>query len=150
MRAVHIISLIARVALMVTMALGLLFWIAQISFLSMLLNILVQIGFTSIHELFGLTGVLALLVLGTVAVSTSGIRLLGVGSMVYAVMVPVFGLTQSMILVGNLHWLIQAAHLLVGLGALALAGIIGTRYLRLKSAAAKAAVPEATVSQFEK
>lgn len=72
MRAVHIISLIARVALMATLVLGLLFWIAQISFLSMLLNILVQIGFTSIHELFGLTGVLALLVLGTVAVFTGG------------------------------------------------------------------------------
>jgi hypothetical protein len=133
MRAVHIISLIARVALMVTMALGLLFWIAQISFLSMLLNILVQIGFTSIHELFGLTGVLALLVLGTVAVSTSGIRLLGVGSMVYAVMVPVFGLTQSMILVGNLHWLIQAAHLLVGIGAMALAQLIDKRHQHLRS-----------------
>ncbi len=49
-----------------------------------------------------------------------------------------------------MHWLIQTAHLLVGLGALALAGIIGTRYLRLKSAAAKAAVPEAALSQVEK
>src|SRR2546421_12865748 len=51
MRVVRIISLIARIALMITMVLGLLFWIAQLSFLSMFLNVLVQPGFTSIHEL---------------------------------------------------------------------------------------------------
>ncbi len=33
--------------------------------------------------------------------------------------VPAFGLTQDMIFVGNLHWLIQTAHLLVGIGAMA-------------------------------
>jgi hypothetical protein len=57
------------------------------------LNILVQIGFTSIHELLVLMGVLSLLVLGTVAAFTGGIRLLGVGSIVDAVIVSVFGLT---------------------------------------------------------
>ena len=90
MRAVRIISWIARVALMATLVLGLLFWITQIDI-------------SSIHMLLGLTGILSLLVLGTVAVFTRRIRLLGAGSMVYALMVPVFGLTQSMILVGNLR-----------------------------------------------
>jgi hypothetical protein len=90
------------------------------------------------------------LVLSIVAVFTRSMRLLGVGGIVYALILPVFGLTQATLLVGNLHWLIQAAHLLVGLGALALAGSMSTRYLRLKSAAAKATIPQATVSQFEK
>jgi hypothetical protein len=143
MRAVRIISLIARLALMATMVLGLLYWIAQIPFLSMLLNILVQIGFTSIHELLGLTGVLSLLVLGTVAVFTRGIRLLGVGGMIYALIVPAFGLTQSLILVSNLHWLIQAAHLLVGIGAMYLARGIERRYQHLRLSGHRVAGPEA-------
>ncbi len=88
MGAVRIISWIARVALMATLVLGLLFWIAQMSLISF-------------HMLFGLIGVLSLLVLGMVAVFTRGIRLLGVGSMMYALMVPALGLTQSLILVGN-------------------------------------------------
>ncbi len=133
MRAVRIISWIARVTLMATLALGLLFWITQISFIS-------------IHMLLGLTGVLSLLVLGTVAVFTRGIRLLGAGSMVYAFIVPAFGLTQSMILVGNLHWLIQTAHLLVGIGAMVLAQVIDKRYQRLRLAGSRAAGPRATVS----
>jgi hypothetical protein len=48
--------------------LGLLFWIAQISFLSMLYHLLVQIGLINIHQLLGLTGVLMFLVLALVAV----------------------------------------------------------------------------------
>lgn len=121
MRAVHIISWIARVALMVTLVLGLLFWITDMSLISL-------------HMLFGLIGVLSLLVLGMVAVFTRGLRLLGVGSMVYALIVLASGPTQDMFLVGNLHWLIQAAHLLVGIGAMAVALVIDKRYRRLKLA----------------
>src|SRR5262249_50410811 len=40
--------------------------------------------------------------------------------------------TQSMILVGPLHWLIQVAHLLVGIGAMALILRIEKRDRRLK------------------
>ena len=121
MRAVHIISWIARVALMATLVLGLLFWITDMSLISL-------------HMLFGLIGVLSLLVLGMVAVFTRGLRLLGVGSMVYALIVLASGPTQDMILVGNLHWLIQAAHLLIGIGAMALALVIDKRYRHLKLA----------------
>ena len=121
MRAVHIISWIARVALMVTLVLGLLFWKTDMSLISL-------------HMLFGLIGVLSLLVLGMVAVFTRGLRLLGVGSMVYALIVLASGPTQDMFLVGNLHWLIQAAHLLVGIGAMAVALVIDKRYRRLKLA----------------
>jgi hypothetical protein len=137
MIAVRIIRGIAGVAGLGALTLGLLDWIANVSFIS-------------IHILFGLTVALSLLVLSIVAVFTKGMRLLGAIGIVYALIIPAFGLTQTTLLVDSLHWLIQAAHLLVGLGALALAGIMSTRYLRLKSAAAKAAIPEATVSQVEK
>lgn len=125
MKAVRIISLIARVALMTTMALGLLFWIAHIHGLGMLLNILVQIHFMSIHEGFGLIGALTLLVRGSVAISTRGIRPLGVGSMIYALLVPIFGLTQAMFLALRIE----------------------KRYRRLRKAASGEAFPRTTVFQ---
>jgi len=134
MVTVRIIQWTAGIAGLGALALGLLFWIAQIAFIN-------------IHMLLGLIVALSLLVLGIVAVCTRGMRLLGAVGIVYALIVPVFGLTQATLLVGSLHWLIQTAHLLIGIGAFALMGVISTRYLRLKQAAAKAAAPQATASQ---
>ncbi len=129
MIGIRIIQVIAGIAGLCALILGLLFWIAGMNVVS-------------IHMLFGLTVALALLILGIVGVFTRGMRLLGAIGIVYALIVPVFGLTQATLLVGSLHWLIQVAHLLVGLGALALMGFIGTRYLRLKQATARGAVPQ--------
>src|SRR5712691_8868026 len=118
MKAVRLISVIPRVALMATIVVGLVFWIAQIPVLNRLLALLVQIHVTSIHEGLGLIGILALFVLGSMAVWTRGIRLLGAGSVIYALLVPAFGLTQALIL--------------VGIGAMLLARRIEKRDLRLK------------------
>ncbi len=132
MRTIRLISLIARVTLMVTLALGLLYWIAQLFVWSGLLVLLVQIGFPNIHEWFGILGVLGLLILGGMAVWTPGNRLLGAGGIIYALLVPVFGMTQTLILMGSLHWLIRAAHLLVGAGAMMLVLMIEKQHHRLK------------------
>ncbi len=126
---VRIIQWIGGIAGLGALTLGLLFWIAQIDL-------------RNVHMLFGLIVALSLLVLGIVGVFTRGMRILGVVAIVYALIVPVFGLTQVTLLVGSLHWLIQTAHLLVGLGALALIGILGTRYIRLKQETAKGATPQ--------
>lgn len=90
--------------------------------------------FTNIHMLFGLLVALSLLVLAALGLFTSEIRRLGAIGLVYAFIVPIFGVTQQMILMGELHWLIEAAHLLVGGGALALIGIISTRLTQRKIA----------------
>jgi hypothetical protein len=127
--AVRLIRVIAGVAGLGALTLGLLFWIANMNFIGL-------------HMLFGLIVALSLLILGVVAVFTGGMRLLGAIGIIYALIVPVFGLTQATLLVGNLHWLIQTAHLLVGLGALALIGILSIRYLRLKQVSARGAAPE--------
>jgi hypothetical protein len=99
----------------------------------------------SFHILFGITGVTSLLVLGVVAVFTRGTRLLGVVSMVYAV----FGLKQSMILVGDLHWLIQVAHLLVGIGAMVLAQQIDKRYRAARMQPGEVVAPEPEASTVQ-
>jgi hypothetical protein len=104
-------------------------------------------NFIGLHMLFGLIVALSLLILGIVGVFTGGMRLLGAIGIVYALLVPVFGVTQATLLVGSLHWLIQTAHLLVGLGALALIGVLSIRYLRLKQMTARGAAPERAPAQ---
>jgi hypothetical protein len=142
MNAVRLISLLARVALMVTLGLGLLYWIAQVLRWSGLLILLAQIGFPTIHEWLGAIGALGLLILGAIAIWTRGSRLLGAGGVVYALLIPAFGMTQTLILVGNLHWLIRAAHLLVGLGAMAFVQRIEKRHQRLKAPSSGEGTPD--------
>lgn len=95
-------------------------------------------NFTDIHMLFGLIVALALLVLAIMATLTRGLARLGVISIVYAVIMPVFGRYQQMILPGDLHWLIETTHLAVGFGALALIGAISAGLARQKQTARQA------------
>jgi hypothetical protein len=45
---------------------------------------------------------------------------------VWALFVPAFGMTQGAILPGNLHWIVRAAHLLVGLVAMGIGERLAT------------------------
>ena len=119
MKAARSLQIVAGLAGLVALTLGLAFWIAQINFIS-------------IHMLFGLIVTLSLLTLAIMALRIRELRVLGIVGVIYAPIVPLFGLTQEALLVGDLHWLIRTAHLLVGIGAIALAGIIAARYQRLK------------------
>ncbi len=121
MTAVRIISWIARIVGAAALLLGLFYWITGI-------DIVIY------HMLCGLTLALSFLILSIIMVFTGGLRLLGIIGILYALILPVFGATQGEILPGDLHWLIRAAHMLVGIGALALIQSITTRYQRLKSA----------------
>ncbi len=121
MRFVGIVLWIGRIAGLGALALGLLFWI-------------VNIDLISIHMLLGITVTISLLLLGLVALSQQGMRLLGAVGVIYALLVPVFGVTQDRILVNGAHWVIRVAHLLVGMGALALIGIVSRRYQHHKRA----------------
>ena len=107
-----------------------------------LLHWFFRISFIEIHMLFGLFVTLALLIAGSVAVFTKGLRVLGVMAIVFALIVPVFGMTQMLILVGDFHWLIQVAHLLVGTAAVILTERICKQYMQIKQrlAAGKEAV----------
>lgn len=117
---IRTIQIIVGMAGLGALTLGLLFWIATIELIS-------------IHMLFGLIVALSLLIISLVAIFNRDIRIWGIAGIIYALLLPVFGLTQSSILTGNLHWIIQALHMLVGLGAVFLAGTISARYARIKS-----------------
>jgi hypothetical protein len=96
----------------------------------------------TIHMLFGLLVALALLVLAILAASTRGLRRLGIIGIVFALVVPIFGVTQQMIWVGSWHWLVEAAHLFVGVGAIMVTGTITARFtlLRKRTEASPAAL----------
>lgn len=96
--------------------------------------------FTSIHMLFGLIVALALLILSIMALVTSGLARLGAIGIVYALIMPVFGVTQQNILAGDLHWLVETTHLAVGFGALALMGTLSARLLRLRQTSRQVSV----------
>ena len=123
MSMTRIIQVIAGIAGLLALVLGLLIWFAQANVLG-------------IHMILGLIVTVGLLIFAIMALLTSGMRVLGAISLIYALIVPVFGMTQSSLLVGDLHWVIRIAHLLVGLGAMGLMGSIGAQYLRRKQVAA--------------
>jgi hypothetical protein len=103
----------------------------------------VHVSSTSLHIWLGLSITLILVLFSLIALATREMRLLGVIGIVYACILPALGLRQYTLLDGNLHWLIQSLHLLIGVGSLGVIHIIGSRYQRLKLATAKAA-PQAT------
>lgn len=126
MISVRIIRVLIAVAGLGALTLGLLFWIANI-------NLIV------FHMLFGLTLAITLLVASIMALVTRGIRIWGIVGVIYALIVPAFGMAQSNILTNNLHWIIQTLHMLVGIGAMVLAGLIIMRYATYKQARNKSA-----------
>jgi len=124
----RILQIIVGIAGLCALVLGLFIWIANIDL-------------TDIHMLFGLLVTLGLLVMSIIALTASRQRIWGLVGIVYAVILLIFGEAQSNILVGNLHWLIQALHTLIGIGAIVLTGALGARYRTLKRGEAK---PEAS------
>ena len=92
----------------IMIGLGLLFWTGNADTL------------IPLHMLLGITLVLtlwALAILGAVARVGLGMVAL---ALVWGAITPVLGLTQTRLLPGSGHWLIQVAHLLVGLGVIGL------------------------------
>jgi cytochrome bd-type quinol oxidase subunit 2 len=106
----------------------------------------IHVSSVNIHIALGLAITLILLVFSVIALMTRGMRRLGVIGILYTCILPGLGLTQYTLLVGNLHWLVQVFHLLIGLGSVGLIHVIGARYLHLQPETAKA-VSEQTTPQ---
>jgi hypothetical protein len=124
----RLLQIIVGIAGLCALVLGLFIWIANSDL-------------TDIHMLFGLLLTLGLLVMSIIALTARGLRIWGIVGIVYAIIVPIFGVSQSTMLVGHLHWLIQTLHTLVGIGAIVLTGGLAARYRTLKSGEAQ---PEAS------
>ncbi len=93
----------------------------------------------------GIIFALLLLSLSLIQLLTGRMRLLGASGIVYTLMLTALGFTQTSLLEGPMHWLIQTAHVVIGFGALALVQVISVRDARLRRSAATVPVPRATV-----
>ena len=93
-----------------------------------------------VHMLIGMVFDLALLTLVVLA-ARAGVRPLAVaGGTALALVIPLFGVVQTRILLGPAHWVVRAAHLLLGLIAMLVANRLG-RFVSLASAAVPPAPP---------
>ena len=120
----RIVQIIVGLAGLCALVLGLLIWIANIDL-------------TDIHILFGLLVTLGLLAMSIIALVARGLRIWGMVGISYAIILLIFGVAHSNLLVGNLHWLIQTLHTLVGIGALVLMGFLAARSMQLQRSETK-------------
>lgn len=107
----------------------------------------VGVSSVSLHILLGSVMVLILLIVGAIALSVKETRSLGVIGILYAAILPGFGMVQMSLLIGPLHWLVQSLHLLIGVGSIAVVHLIGARYLKLKKARGPVSIEPVVVSQ---
>jgi hypothetical protein len=106
--AVGVARTLIRATGLLQLALGLAFWTG---------TLLVAVPF---HIFNGMLFVVLLLVQAGLAAWAGGSWRLVLVAIAWALFVPAFGVTQAAILPGDLHWIVRAAHLLVGLAAMGL------------------------------
>lgn len=107
----------------------------------------VGLSSVSLHILLGSVMALILLIVGAIALPVKEARVLGIIGILYAFILPGFGMVQMSLLIGPLHWLVQVLHLLIGVGAIAVVHLIGARYLKLKKASGPAPIESAGIPQ---
>lgn len=103
--AIRILISLTGVTLLV---LGVLFWTGR------------ALGLLPLHMRLGALLVLLLWVDAGLAVRARVAPRLIVATVVWSLVMPVFGVLQMRLLPGSMHWLIQVAHLLVGVIAIGL------------------------------
>jgi hypothetical protein len=119
-----IAQMLVRITGVLQLILGLLIWPEGV------------LSLISVHMLLGLVFVLSLWVLAAVS-TRAGIPIgmaagVGVGGLV----VLVLGMTQTSLLQGSSHWVIQVLHLLIGMAAVGSGEAIVGRLRRMRLAAA--------------
>jgi hypothetical protein len=107
--AATIAQMLVRACGLVLLVLGILFWTGNAESL------------IDLHRLLGFVLVISLLVLVVLAARSGAPPGLVALALAWAVVVPVLGMTQDRLVTGSAHWLIRVLHLLLGLGAIALA-----------------------------
>jgi hypothetical protein len=125
MTPVLLTRIVARVIAVIQIALGVLFWTGNAD---PLVIVHIAVGLLLVVDLW------VAVALGIRAGAPAGLAVL---ALVWSLGMPVFGLTQTNLLPGGAHWVVQVLHLLVGLAAVglveALAGSAGRRGAPVRS-----------------
>lgn len=113
MTVATVAQMTVRLSGILLLVLGVIFWTGNLDSLHL------------VHILLGLLLVLGLWTLAFLAIRARvAVRLAALG-LAWGVIAPVLGLTQVNLLTGGRHWVIQVLHLLIGLGAIGLAELLG-------------------------
>jgi hypothetical protein len=112
---VSAIQMAIRVLWVVQLVLGITFWTGN------------ALGLVDLHQLIGLLLVLGLWTQAVLAARAGVPAGLVAGAAVWGLLVPIVGLSQTNLLTGGAHWIIQVIHLLLGMGLIALAENLATR-----------------------
>ncbi len=121
--AIRIASVVLSLAGLLALILGLLFWSHRAS------------NLIQLHMLLGFLVVGALWVVGVgQAVSKGGSWLIAACALIIGLLVFVLGMTQSSLMVGKYHWVVQTSHLALGLSAIGIGHIGAARYRKTVAA----------------
>lgn len=108
---------IIRVGALITLALGLAFWSGNALFL------------IPVHIVLGSILTLSLIIAGIlVGAGKKGNLALMIGSFLLSLVIVLFGLKQSSLLPGELHWIIKTIHLLLGISLVFYADTLARHY----------------------
>ncbi len=116
-------SWVVRIAGVILLLLGLLFWTGD------------ALSLIPVHMLLGTLMVLALWLLAATA-SQLGIPVgMTAGAAVLGLLVALLGFTQDSLVPGGTHWIIQVVHLILGVAAVGIGEVIAGRLRRSQALA---------------
>jgi hypothetical protein len=119
MRVITISIMVLRLAVLLALILGILFWTGN------------ALNLTFIHMILGFIVVISLWTIGLAQGFTKGGSFaLALATFVLGLLLAIVGLFQTNWLTGSTHWIIQVIHLLLGLSAIGLGEMITARTKR--------------------
>jgi len=123
MRVITITIMILRLAVLIALIFGILFWLNT------------GLALIPIHMLLGIIVVLALWIIGLAqGFMKGGSFPLALATFLLGLAIAIVGIYQRQWLIGPAHWVIQVLHLLLGLSAIGLAEMIaGSTRRRVKA-----------------
>jgi hypothetical protein len=114
----QIASMALRLFFLINLVLGLIFWISGNDTL------------VGLHMVIGILFVISLWVFSALVGLQTGSVGLVAGSFVLGLLIAIVGLTQTSILEGSNHWIVQVLHLLLAVIAIGFAEMYGARARR--------------------
>ena len=116
MKVMTIAVMVLRIAVLVALVMGIIFWTGNLENLQL------------VHMLIGFIVVLSLWVIGLAQGFIKGGSFgLAVATFIVGLLLAIVGLYQQNWLLGSAHWVIQVIHLLLGLSAIGLGEMIYAR-----------------------
>jgi hypothetical protein len=115
---------VVRIVGVIELILGLLFWTGDVRSL------------IPVHMLLGTLVVLALWLLAATASQMGVPAGMAIGAAIVGLLLAIVGFTQTSLVPGGAHWIIQAIHLILGMAAIASGEMIGGRLRRARLATA--------------